>query len=131
MRELSCWIFKTLFGGLTISKKFENGIGYKLRCNGGEFPNGGGSFGWGWQSDRDSALFLIPHYTTDPAAAMTVLEKCAKQWVGSIRIKALETREFYIVHCNKGNSNVAFHSGEAETLPLAISNFAKRLFGPK
>jgi len=71
---------------------------------------------------------LQPNYSTDPATAMQVLEKCAKKWVGSVRIKALESTEYFIVSCYHGGSNVAAFSGEGNALPLAICLFAKKLF---
>jgi len=63
-----------------------------------------------------------PHYTTDPAAAMAVLERCAEK----------EAKEFDGVQIDKLESGWIVSTCEvdahAPTLPLAITLFAKKLF---
>ena len=66
--------------------------------------------------------------TQDPAAAFEVLKKCGKKWVGSVRIKCLESKEFYTVQVYKTDSKTAWITGNAETLELAIAKFSLALF---
>ena len=64
----------------------------------------------------------LPHYTTDPAAAMVVLEKCAEK----------ESERFDGVQIDRIKSGWIVSTCEvdahAPTLPLAITLFAKKLF---
>jgi len=65
----------------------------------------------------------LPSYTTDPAAAMMVLEKCAEK-EGQENFDGVQidkTEHGWIVSTCKMDS-------DAETLPLAICLFAKKLF---
>ena len=70
---------------------------------------------------------LFPHYTTDPAAAMEVLKKCAEKC-------SLAGMEFVIVRgfdwrvCAEPQRGI---STFAETLELAICKFAKKLWEGK
>ena len=63
-------------------------------------------------------------YTSDPAAAMEVLEKCAKQ-VGNVIEIFGNNKDGWVV----SGKNDAWES-DADTLPLAICLFAKKLFTP-
>lgn len=63
-------------------------------------------------------------FTTDPAAAMAVLEKCCKDGVHCLRIEWCGGK--YQI-CDEVNDGMRI--AEAETLPLAICLFARQLFG--
>jgi hypothetical protein len=69
---------------------------------------------------RKSGTFSIPNYTTDPAAAMEVLKKCA------------EKTKVSIFNHRAGGWQIESSNGmwfdEIETLELAIALFAKNLF---
>ena len=65
----------------------------------------------------------VPYYTTDPAAAMMVLEKCAQE-DSEIRIFQLPDKSFRIGSMDRKGMFLTF----AQTLPLAICLFAKKLF---
>lgn len=68
----------------------------------------------------------IAHYTTDPAAAMWVLEKCCDDAPNAVEI----IHEFnpWEVRTRKSNKPGDFLEVHAETLPLAICLFARKLF---
>jgi len=73
--------------------------------------------------------YPLPHYTTDPAAAMAVLEKClAKISTGSLEIYqgADEGPEYRPIFCigKMPTEEVVMD----ESLTLAICLFAKKLF---
>lgn len=71
-----------------------------------------------WQS--------IPNCSTDPAAAMQVLEKCTKNCSKDCKtISVRENGEGYMVFARDSYYREV---AEAETLPLAICLFAKQLF---
>jgi len=109
MRELDEWIATRIFGW----QKFREE----------EFPH---RTLWS-EGDPGSRVWDEPDfYTTDPAAAMQVLEKCVE--FGGV----LVTRPFY--H-NEKKELWTIRDGEmgdmtevGETLPLAICKFAKELF---
>lgn len=61
--------------------------------------------------------------TTDPAAAMQVLEKCIKKVDGNIEITIVSSGMYRI---SSDLKNLEW----AETLPLSICLFAKKLFTP-
>lgn len=65
---------------------------------------------------------LLPEYTTDPAAALTVLEKCAGQ-IGYTPNFTLFERTWIFTDAAGVNHK------DIPTLPLAICLFAKKLFG--
>lgn len=69
--------------------------------------------------------FDIPKYTTDPAAAMMVLEKCGSE--NTIAIYFGTDGVWHVEHENIYEDRVDFQA-KAETLPLAICLFAKQLF---
>lgn len=64
--------------------------------------------------------------TTDPAAAMMVLEKCV-DYVGANQVSICKTVDDFVVWCPYGFKLDNY----APTLPLAICLFAKQLFGGK
>ncbi len=111
MRELDAWIGEHLFGGtLTRTPHLATDI-YM-------------------QTAQNEALmmspFPLPRYTSDAHAAMMVLEKCADK-CSCIEIWNQDTEG------NSGYSVIAsrnpeMQQGTAETLPLAICLFAKKLF---
>jgi len=99
-RELDAWIA-------------ENVMGWDL---GESKPGHGwpwfGEFGFGDEQEK------IPHYTTDPAAAMEVLKKCSEETY-------ITTRRHKRCWSMSGSNGMTI---EAETLELAICLFAKKLF---
>lgn len=77
------------------------------------------------------------HYTTDPAAAMEVLKKCGDfikgkdhpRGSGNYYIRLYRPsmfNEWCVCRGNEDQSNTPY--GQAETLELAICQFAKKLF---
>ena len=67
---------------------------------------------------------LIPKYTTDPAAAMSVLEKCAEKSDGAVEVvKAIKGKWGL---CDGSTTKRGFQW--ADTLPIAICLFARELF---
>ena len=64
----------------------------------------------------------IERYTTDPAAAMLVLEKCCDKLEG-FEITVWRGEKW---HCGLRKGNTVHQ--KADTLPLAICLFAKELF---
>lgn len=72
------------------------------------------------------AFYNIPRPTTDPAAAMTVLEKCAEGESVSLSraFHSNEQADLYTVR----NGCLGDVYATAETLPLAICLFAKKIF---
>lgn len=101
LRELDAWIAEYVFGAKNIEWI---DCWAELGCPKKPFSNHG----------ADS----IPEYTTDPAAAMMVLEKCSGRLLGYITIGKFER---FQVMAKK-------HIAESETLPQAICLFAKKLF---
>ena len=106
LRELDAWIAEHVFGATrAIDKGFACGDcddRHTVRFN------------------KDEGWTACPLYTTDPAAAMQVLERCAEKLGFLPDIK--KSRIGYAWIYGGAASN-------ADTLPLAICLFAKRLFG--
>lgn len=67
----------------------------------------------------------IPHYTTDPAAAMQVLEKCAEALPGGVKVRRRKHDLAWTVAKFEDLSPVWSVS---KTLPIAICRFAKALY---
>jgi len=63
--------------------------------------------------------------TTDPAAAIKVLEKCAEMFPVEIRIGNYDKGRYFV----GTDYDFDMTHGKAETLELAICLFAKKLFG--
>ena len=148
MRELNCWIAEHVFGGVWY--RFKD-LEYLKRSD----PDDGAFIVIGidlkhFKSNKDycpdtgelphKGFSWIPKYTTDPAAAMMVLEKCAEKISGQdyprgqgtyfIRVyQASTVKEWCVTRGNDHVGNPPY--GQSKTLPLAIANFAKKLFEPK
>ena len=79
--------------------------------------------GWKYRGRND-----VPKYTTDPAAAMQVLEKCAemfdKRCDGHGACVSLDAGEWAVIESDTCKGARAY----ASTLPLAIALFARGLF---
>lgn len=73
---------------------------------------------------KDYLCREIDRYTTDPAAAMLVMEKCAENVSDAIRYRVSRPAGVHRLSCFEIPEVVA-----AETLPLAIAKFARQLFG--
>ena len=122
LRELDEWLFKTLFK-MTRYKIDKTSDGQDI-----------------WESlwlppecpptaPHDDILehchAFVPQFTTDPAAAMQVLEKCAEKVGDSIRYRVNWSRPSgkHGISCNEVPCVIA-----AATLTLAICLFARELF---
>lgn len=66
----------------------------------------------------EDAFYNIPKSTTDPAAAMLVLEKCCQRWPAAIRV----------CYSEGWSQPWSFGREKADTLPLAICQFARKAF---
>ena len=77
-----------------------------------------------WRGVQKACLLWqsVPCFTTDPAAAMMVLEKCFEKYYGIVINFEPNSKTFV---CWYGHPVVGTY---AETLPLAICLFAKKLF---
>lgn len=114
-RELEAWIAVNLFGWVKTDVKCHpsdnrtiNGFLYS--------PNG-----FNGDLNQSSA---VPHYTTDPAAAMQVLQKCSCETT-NIEIDFRDGDTFAVGTYRRAGG---IKEAEADTLPLAIALFAKALF---
>lgn len=112
LRELDAWIGVNVFGKKEISQ--------------GDPPPNRGT-----EDDYFVKQFIhfsrsLPHYSTDPAGAIAVLEKCARK-VDQISIT--QCLDMWGVCEGNGNNEAPVSEGTAKTLPLAICLFAKSLFG--
>jgi hypothetical protein len=70
----------------------------------------------------------LPLFTADPAAAMMVLEKCLSETKDAITMAETPTIAAHMGRYTVANEEVVEC---AETLPLAICLFAKKLFDPR
>jgi len=130
MRELDAWIDEHVMGLVQEYAVMKGGRFYRPRsCGYTDCLTEAGRYS---KADAEREIvgggpmklipFPIPHYTTDPAAAMIVLEKCAEKCLN------LE------IDFRKGTWAVGLWriatplEATAETLPLAICLFAKKLF---
>ena len=102
LRELDLWIAVNIFGWQTFNEE--------------EYPH---RMLWR-EGDIGSPVWDEPDfYTTDPAAAMEVLKRCSDEW--DIQIgRRMITKEWF---CSSGYAYT-----QAETIELAICQFAKKLF---
>jgi hypothetical protein len=128
LRELDAWIAKHVFGCKPKPIRIKDGrktirVEYHCLCN----P----SHAVGW-----SQIFK---YSTDPAAAMMVLEKCCEHNThGNYCCVTKSLPCDSMIDKKNGHWNVGVLDGEgmhifgtsgnAKTLPLAICLFAKKLF---
>jgi len=105
MRELDAWIAENVFGWQEFR---EEEYPYRMLWREGE---------------EGSPVWDEPdYYTTDPAAAMEVLKKCADNLWLSVGFS--KQRKTFLCGGILSGENYA----EAETLELAICQFAKKLF---
>lgn len=65
----------------------------------------------------------LMHYSTDPAAAFQVLEKCAEKLMQETGLAIYKTTTGYAICCDDTGDITA------QTLPLTICLFAQQLFG--
>lgn len=105
LRELDRWISINIFGNLYDHPEDNSFVSFDTKT--------GTTLDTMWYGK-------LPHYTTDPAAAMIVLERCVKESPPTI---------FYHEETWSLESPIAFSNGS--TLPLSICLFAKKLFGEK
>ena len=108
LRELDAWIAVNVFGA---TAALDRGFA----CRDGDDRHT-------VRFSKEAGWTVCPLYTTDPAAAMSVLEKCVEKEndgvvCGRLREKWCATRNGW---------GGGFH--EAQTLPLAICLFARELF---
>lgn len=132
LRELDAWIAEHVMGTKNMFGLKKRGFWYRPNAHGytdrqseawqlpfeeakkHEYPHGG-------HDDRVTVCEIeIPSYTSNPAAAMQVLEKCAEKTTVALN---QGTTGWFISDCDK-----KLRFAVAETLPLAICLFAKKLF---
>ena len=111
-RELNEWIAEHVMGWRVASEPELQNI---YRCGKWWIPDG-----LDWREMRPH----FPHYSSDPAAAMEVLQKCA---VACCYLSIEALNGFWRVGNMQPNGEWSKWS-DAETLPLAICMFAKKLF---
>ena len=80
---------------------------------------------WLFENIKGLASNLSP--TQDPAAAMIVLEKCAEKLPVCVFKSAISGKWIADYESPEGH-DVGIHGDEADTMPLAICLFAKKLF---
>lgn len=122
LRELDAWIAEHVFEWQRQS--FDNGhakhnllVRDKFRTD--KFVK----HGW---IDGNKLVETFPKYTTDPAAAMLVLEKCCEiDGMDAIVEIAKTTTSWRVFNRDKSKDQCTTF---ANTLPLAICLFAKKLF---
>jgi len=115
LRELDAWIGVNVFGMKAISKNSE--------------PPTEGTEDDYFVIEWIETSCSLPHYSTDPAAAFQVLQRCADKLdgyeisVGHHRYKISEPKQFMVC-----SSNHRECQSIAPTLEIAICKFAKELF---
>lgn len=131
LRELDAWIAINLFGFIWAKDTAEDwqrsGGGFKkgTRClrdklwkdQGWIKSNGKEPISPRWDHD-------VEHYSTDPAAAMQVLEKCAEHLAGGVYIRKGKRGDWSVCKYE----DIEPRWATAPTLPLAIAQFARQLF---
>jgi len=103
LRDLDAWIAEQV-------------MGFKLNANGMIET---------WPREGVRHDLCVANYTTDPAAAMQVLEKCADE-VHAYELQIVSPRNGGLWHISSGKRNTP--RVNAETLPIAICRFAQQLF---
>jgi hypothetical protein len=119
LRELDAWIAEHVMGWINL--EFYTPPFNEMEQS---FPDE--PFWRGHKIVRDLWM-AVPRYTTDPAAAMIVLEKCSKD--RAVVVNGTKGKH-QIVELKRGTSGLMSFDEEiidAETLPLAICLFAKKL----
>lgn len=111
MRELDEWIGVNLFNGTMTHTP-------NLACK------------VYMQTPQNEALmmspFELPHYTTDPAAAMQVLARCLES-AETLRFYQRLSDSMFTIKCQPDIPSSPEILVDADTLPLCISKFAKQL----
>ena len=122
LRELDAWIAEHVMGWRRVqSAESHRTEEIVSRVEG----DGLCSFNEPWQPQPGGVFFQQWRYfipTTDPAAAMMVLEKCAKKQAVNVWYSTVHKQW-------AAADSGCFHTQYAETLPLAICMFAKKLYG--
>lgn len=126
-RELDGWIFENIIGGtVALCSKYcptcRECFSYEHIEKDGAHKRCGTKMEWDF-----------PHYTTDPAAAMMVFEKCGELCTVTIECSKNTLGEMqWMVSKLSGNHRNDLMVEEwckcAPTLPLAICLFSKQLF---
>lgn len=125
LRDLDAWIAKNVFGWKPETRKMyagENnvkGFGLNQHLGRGDCE----------RKFINDYLFPLDRYSTDPAAAMQVLEKCAEKLAPQrlhIYAPTGACKIWLVSDCEGHNSTPS--SGSAENLPEAICLFAQKLF---
>ncbi len=148
LRELDAWIDRELFDGGNLVGLKKRGLWYRPDAKGYTDRSAEA----GRYTREEAKKHEYPHddpvticelpirpYTTDPAAAMLVLEKCGKETVNGTEFVccSFSTPNSSTLDKNNGHWSVGRISGglwvsgeigNATTLPHAICLFAKKLF---
>lgn len=136
--ELDAWIAKNLFSHGEYVGLVKNGFWYRPNAAGytpNESEAGRYLIGEAIRHTTDPNLddcvkvqsFSVPHYSTDPAAAMQALEKCCELLPGGVHIKKRDSGDWIV----SKREDIDPVWEVAETLELAIARFAFKLYGGK
>ena len=87
------------------------------------------NFYW-WNQGVILPITECPRFTTDPAAAMAVLKKCAEKCQHDVAIVSPVPKMWKVGYVSWDDETI-LGKEEAETLELAICLFAKALFEQK
>lgn len=143
MRELDAWVAEHVMGLPPCYVVIKRGLFYRLGDRGytSKMSEAGRytleeAKAREWRHDEQVtyAPWQCEKYTTDPAAAMLVLEKCvarcilSRAEIGIGEYSDLDGFQGFKVHAFCFSSQKVEASSVAETLPLAICLFAKKLF---
>lgn len=100
-------------------------VNYNTGCEAACYAEAMNNDGWTWSGDYGDGEAWQWKPTTDSACAMRVFEKCIRK-CGEVMICF---NGMYSVHgCLSGQIRPVYGQ-HAETLPLAICEFAKKLYG--
>jgi hypothetical protein len=123
LRELDAWIACNLFGWEPETRKMYAGSKNVAGYGRNKHLHPGHP-----ERDFTPCTLMIPHYSTDPAAAMEVLKKCAEKWIVTVELGKDGSGQSYVwvARLNLGTED---NFKCAPTLELAICLFAKQLFG--
>lgn len=134
LRELDAWIDRELFAGGKFVGLKKCGFWYRdgacgytsAACDAGRFTPEEAKKREYLRGEEPVTIheLPIPHYTTSPADAMRVLERCVDESpYGSVTI--YKAGDEWLIECKDGE---VFESAQENTLPLAICLFARKLF---
>jgi len=78
-------------------------------------------------------LYDYPFYTTDPAAAFALLEKCAEKTCVEIRKQVHAENKWAVWEDGRSTelNTAGLEGGLSDSLPLSICLFAQQLFKPE